>query len=294
MPINAVLSASIVGLGRSKMLSDYNYASVQGLHGGVGTLYPGAAFSVYGRLYQVIVNRSGGDLNFGDAVSLNLGDANESGSLQASSTGAVIVTDDTQYPDSRGDESYPSRVVVTAGAMATTANQQIRNVRGHVVAAGASTLTVEVARPSEGPGGTDITGPDVFTGPPDNTYKYGLFVPYEVVKAAIGALATSLVQGCVVSTVITNNYFGIIQLPFGDGVAKVDGTTGLVVGDFLIPDAAAGVLSKWAVGAPDANGVTRENFVCARVLDPYTNNGVGLRHVQFINRGAAMYPFPIL
>lgn len=297
MPINAVLSAPFVGAGWDKALSDYNYASVQGLHGGVGTIFKGAAFAVKGRLYQVIQNRSGGDLAVGDSVSLNVGDATRTGNLATGVTPANLLTDDTHDTDVTGDQAWPSRVVITAGALATTDDMQIRDVKSNVAATSASTLRVANAHPEDGPAGTDITSVDIFTGTLDNTYDYTLVAPWEVVKTDLDALGTSILQGVVRSTVITDNYFGIIQLPFGFGLAKVDGTTDLVAGDLLIPSATAGILTKHVL--TDNNAVTigaeelRISFVCARVWDAFTDNATGLRLVQFINSHAA-FPFPIL
>jgi len=296
MPINAVLSAPPFGGGWYKALADYNYATVQGLHGGVGTLFKGAAFAIKGRIFQVIQNRFGGNLDVGDAVSLNLGDATRTGNLATGVTPANLLTDDTHDTDIVGDQAWPSLVVITAGALATTADMQIRDVKSGVSATTASTLRVANAHPQDGPSSSDLDSVDIFTGTLDNTYDYTLVEPYAVVKSDIDALATSLVQGVVVSTVITDNYFGIIQLPFGFGLVKVDGTTDLVVGDPLIPSATAGVLEKWVVTTTDPTTaqVNQSNYVVGRVWDAYTNNAAGLRLVQFTGGRNAAFPFPIL
>lgn len=298
MPSNVVLSASAFGFGRYKQLTDYNYSTVQGLHGGVGTLFPGAAFAVQGRVFQVVQNRSGGDLAVGDTVSLNVADATRTGNLATGVTVAVLLTDDTHDAEMTGDESNPSWVVVTAGAMATTDDMQLRQVKANVAATTASTLSVALADYSRGPtDGVATSSAEILTGTPDNTWDYSVFVPYEVVKTDLDALATSVMQGVVVSTVITDNYFGVIQLPFGTGLAKVDGTTDLVAGDLLIPSGTAGVLKKHVL--TDNNAVTigaeelNISFVCARVLDAFTDNATGLRHVQFRDTGWTLFPRPI-
>lgn len=296
MPMNGVLSAPAFGAGWYKKLTDYNYSTVQGLHGGVGTLFPGAAFAIKGAVYQVVQNRSGGDLAVGDCVSLNVGDASRTGGIATGVTPAVLLTDDTHDTDMTGDPAWPSFVVITAGALATTDNMQLREIKANTAAAAASTLTVAKAHPEDGPAGTDITSVDIFTGTLDNTYKYTAVVPYEVVKSDLGALATSIVQGIVVSTVITDNYFGIIQLPQGFGLAKVDGTTDLVVGDLLIASTTAGVLAKWVVTTTDPTTaqVNQSKYVVGRVWDAFTDNATGLRLVQFMSLGNAAFPYPIL
>lgn len=296
MPINAVLSAPAFGAGWYKALTDYNYSTVQGVHGGVGTIFKGAAFAIKGRLFQVIQNRSGGDLAVGDSVSLNLGDATRTGNFVTGVTPANVLTDDTHDTDMVGDQAWPSLLVITAGALATTADMQIRDVKSNVAAAAASTVRVANAHPEDGPAGTDITSVDIFTGTLDNTYDYTIVEPYAVVKANLGALATSLVQGVVVSTVITDNYYGIIQLPFGFGLAKVDGTTDLVAGDLLIASTTAGVLAKYVVTNldPTIAQVNQSDYVVARVWDAYTADSAGLRLVQFLGGRNAAFPFPIL
>lgn len=298
MPSNIVLSAPFVGFGKDKALSDYNYSTPYGPHGGVGTVFAGGVFAWRGHLYQVIQNRSGGDLAVGDCVSLNVGDATRTGNLATGVTPANLLTDDTHDADMTGKEdAWPSLVVITAGAMATTDDMQIRAVKSNVAAAAASTIRVAKAHPEDGTAGTEITSVDIFTGTLDNTYDYTIVVPYEVVKTDLDALGTSLLQGVVRSTVITDNYFGIIQLPFGFGLAKVDGTTDLVAGDLLIPSGTAGILKKHVL--TDNNAVTigaeelNISFVCARVWDAFTDNATGLRLVQFLNPRAA-FPFPIL
>lgn len=300
MPTNAVLSAPAFGAGWYKAFLDWNYASPQGAHGGVGTAFKGAAFAVNGRLVQLNVqNRSGGDLAFGDCVSLNVGDASRTGNLVTGVTPANLLTDDTHDTDMLGDRGWPSFVVITAGALATTDDMQIRDLKSNVAAAAASTLRVANAQPWEGSGtaGTDINSPDIFTGTLDNTYDYTVVEPYAIVKTDLDALGTSILQGVVISTVITDNFFGAIQLPFGFGLAKVDGTTDLVAGDLLIPSGTAGILKKHVL--TDNNAVTigaeelNISFVCARVWDAFTDNATGLRLVQFMNPRAA-FPFPIL
>ena len=78
----------------------------------------------------------------------------------------------------------------------------------------------------------------------------------------------------------------LTQTVSGLAMANVDGTTDLVAGDLLIPDSAAGVLSKWVVTTTDPTTaqVNQSNYVAGRILGAYTNNGVGLRMIQMLNR----------
>lgn len=291
MPENTVLSALGFGLAKFQAMQDYNYASPQSLWCGVPTR--GTVFTYWGNLFQVVQNRSGGALAVGDVVSLLMGDAARTGNFATGSTGAVVITDDTLDSNLAGSEVLPSWIVATAGAMATTADMQRRFILGNSTAASASTVTVAKARPEDGSiNGTDILSPEIFTGTIDNTYDYSVFVPGEVVKADADALATAVPQGVVISTSITDDYFGIIQIS-GPCLAKVDGTTDLVVGDRLVPDAAAGVLSKLVVTTTDPTTAQIEaasTNVFGRILDAYTANSVGLRHVLMTHRPYIVWP----
>lgn len=290
MANNFVLSSLGFGNAKYKAMQDFNYATPQSLW--LGVPYLGQCFSVWGNVYQVVQNRSGGALAVGDAVSLSFADAARTGNLATGATGAVLLTDDTLDSGLAGAEVAPSYVCVTAGALATTADMQRRFILGNSTAAGASTIIVAKATPSDGSiNGTDILSAEIITGTVDNTYDYDVFCPGEVVKADADALATQMVQGIVVSTSITDDYFGIIQIA-GVAIAKVDGTTDLAAGDRLITDSAAGVLSKFVftnTAATTIQGEQGTNTV-GRILNAYTNNGVGLRHIQLLNRPLVIYP----
>jgi hypothetical protein len=297
MPSNAVISAPAFGGAKYQALQDYNYTTVQGLHGGVGTMFPGGVFSLFGALFKVVQNRSGGDLVQGDVTSVFFNDASRIGGIATGVTPAVILTDDTHTTGDgsiTGDQSFPSEITVTAGAMATTANQQRRAILANTPAAGASTVRVAKAHPEDGPGGTDITSVDIFTGTPDNTWKYSVLCPWEVVKADTGALVSSLVDGVVVSSTITNNNFGIAQIS-GLAMAKVDGTVDLVAGDLLIAGTGGtvGAGIKWVVTNidPTIAQVNQAAYVFARVFDAYTADSIGVRQVQ-LRPGWALFPYP--
>jgi hypothetical protein len=286
--IGAVLDAPAFGLPYYKAMTDFNYANLQG----IGKAFPGMVFHYRGGLFQVVQNRSGGDLTAGMAVSLYFSNANRDGGLATGATVAVALTDDTLDANLAGDDQNPSFIAVTAGAKATTAVMQRRIILANSVAAGASTVTVAKVHPEEGPSATALTSEEAFTGVPDNTWKYSVFCPWEVVKSDIGGLGTSITQGIVVSTTITNAYFGIIQVG-GTCLANVDGTTDLVTGDLLIPFSTAGSLAKWVVTNldPTIAQVNQALYVCARVLDAYTADSVGTRHIQLLNAHLRLIPY---
>lgn len=296
MPSNIVTYAPLVGLARFQKFTDYSYADFVGNHGGVGIMFPGQVFQYHGVLFQVFQNRSGGTLALGDTLSLNLGDASHTGNLATGTTAANLLTDDTHDTVVTGPESNPSTVAVTAGALATTDDMQIREVLSNVAATTASTLRVAKSHYEDGPGGTDITSIDIITGTVDNTYDYSLFVPYEVVKTDLDALVTSAFQGVTVSTSVPDNYFGMAQIS-GVAIAKVDGTTDVAAGDLLIPSGTAGILKKHVL--TDNNAVTigaeelNISFVCARAIDAFTDNATGLRQVLLIPRWQH-FPYPIV
>jgi hypothetical protein len=293
MAFNRVADANALGAGRADVFTDFNYANLEAAPGpaGIGSATPGMVFAFQGNLYQVVQNRFGGALAVGDAVSLLIGDTSRTGNLTGNSTKAIVETDDTQDSGLAGSADWPGLIYTTAGALATTADETKRQILANTVVTNASTVTVARYERDLGPTyGIATSTANAYGTTPDATYDYEVFCPWEVTKADLDALTTSIVQGYVVSTAITDDYFGIIQIS-GVARAKVDGTTDLVAGDLLIPDSAAGVLSKWAVGAPDANGVTRSNFVCARILNAYTNNGVGLRAVLIQPQMPPVIPF---
>lgn len=295
MPSNIVTHAPIIGLARFQKFTDYNYSTTYGNHGGVGVLFPGQIIQYQGTLFQAVQNRSGGTLALGDTVSLNLGDATRTGNLATGTTAANLLTDDTHDTDMTGSESWPTTVGITAGALATTDDMQVRQVLSNVAASAASTLRVAKSHFEDGNAGTDITSVDIFTGTLDNTYDYEMLVPYEVVKTDLDALTTSAMQGVVVSTTITDNFFGIIQIS-GVALAKVDGTTDVAAGSLLIPSGTAGILKQHAL--TDNNAVTigaeelNISFVCARAIGAFTDNATGLR--QVILRPPFLHiPYPI-
>lgn len=280
------ISPSIGSFGRWQLFNDVNLTYVQ--LRSIGGSYAGETGCVFGNTYQIVQNRSGGDLAIGDAVSLYFGAAARIGNLTGASSTSLLVTDDTHDANLSGNKDYPGYIGVTAGVFATTAAEQRRQIFSNTPAAGASTVGItdpDAGDLSDGSvNGAVGNSPEIITGP-DATYDYEIFCPWEVVKADLDALATSLVQGVVCSTVITNGQFGVIQVG-GVAMANVDGTTDLVAGDLLIPDSAAGVLSKWVVTTTDPTTaqVNQSNYVAGRILGAYTNNGVGLRMIQMLNR----------
>jgi hypothetical protein len=259
-----------------------------------GGAYPGQVFPFQGNLYQVVLNRQGAALTVGQAVSLNVGAAGQTGNLTAASTAAVIVTDDTLDANLKGNRSWPGLVFVTATALATTEDMEKREVKGNSTAAGASTITVAELERERGPNddASDATG--AFSTTPDANYDFAVFVPFEVVLADLDALTTSIVQGIVVSTSITDNQYGIIQVA-GIAMAEVDGTTDLVAGDILIVTTTGGVLGKRAVTDGNATTIGTEisssAYVVGRILNAYTADAAGRRAIQLLN--TPLIPYPI-
>lgn len=292
------ISQSLGNLGRKDIFTDVNLTNTQRLS--VGGAYPGETVALFGNLYQLVLNRSGGALAVGDAVSLLLGDATRTGNLTGASTPAVLTTDDTQDSGLAGSEAWPGYVGVTATAFATTADETRRQIMANTPVTNLSTITIV--------GGPTYTGyadglvqgaptldPDIIgtvAAPPDANYDYEVFCPWEVVKTDLDALVTSVPQGVVCSTSITDDQWGVIQIG-GICIVKVDGTTDLVAGDLLIPDSGAGILSKWVVTTTDPTTaqVNQANYLFGRILNAYTNNGVGLRMVHMMNR--PLFPQPI-
>jgi len=289
---NEVISAPSFGLGKHTALASFNYETPASTW--LGVIYPGACFSVWGNVFMCVRNRSGGDIVVGEAVSLNFSDASRTGNLATGTTAALLLTDDTHDTNMIGIEAQPSWVTVTAGALATTADMQRRIALANTPATTASTIRVAKAHPEEGPiNGTDILSADIITGTVDNTYDYTFLEPWAVVKADADALTTQAVQGICVSTVITDNYLGIIQIT-GLAMAKVNGTTDAPVGSMLVASSTAGELV--IMPNTDGNAVTIASellgsvLVAGRILDSYTNNAVGLRHIQLMSRPLINYP----
>lgn len=285
----SIESASIGSIGRHAIFSDWNFTTQQ--LRGVGKATLGETCAIRGNLYQAVRNRSGGDLNYGDGVSLYFNAAARIGNLTAASSTYLLVTDDTLDAELAGNDSWPGVVGVTAGVFATAnVPEQLRQIYKNSTAAGASTIDIT---PLNITGSDFIDGstngapgnnPDVIA-TPDATYDYEVFCPWEVVKTDLDALITSIPQGVVCSTVISDGKCGVIQVG-GIAVAKVDGTTDLVAGDILIPDSAAGVFSKWVVTTTDPTTaqVNQAAYRLGRVLGAYTNNGVNLRAVLLEHR----------
>jgi hypothetical protein len=285
------VSSTLGSIGRYQAGANINWTNAQRMS--VGGAFPGEVVALWGNLYQLVLNRSGGALAVGDTVSLSIADSTRIGNLTAASTPAVLTTDDTQDTNLAGSDSWPGYVGVTAGAFATTAAETRRQIQANAPAAGASTLTIAggptytgyADGPVNGDPRLDADAIGTIAAPPDNTYDYEVFCPWEVVKTDLDALLTSVPQGVVVSTSITDDQFGLIQIA-GICMANVDGTTDLVAGDLLIPDAAAGVLSKWVVTTTDPTTaqVNQGNYLFGRILGAYTANSVGLRMIQMMNR----------
>lgn len=286
--INAILKSPHLGVRNG--LADINWTYDQ-LHT-YGTAFPGQVFQHQGNLYQLVQNRSGGALTVGMPVSLLIGDSARTGNLTNDSTKAVVVTDDTLDANLAGNRAFPGRIFTTAGALATTAAMVEREILTNSTATGASTVTVSKLDRLRGPNEDATTGVDAYGTLPDNTYDYSVFCGWEVTGTDIDALATSVTQGIVVSTSITDNYFGIIQIA-GVAMANVDGTTDLVAGDVLVPGTTAGLLTKWVI--TDGGAVTvgaeilRAHFTVGRILDAYTADSAGLRAIVLENRPLIAY-----
>lgn len=282
-------SASIGGTGRHQIFNDWNFTVAQLRGTGKGPL--GSISPLRGNLYQIIQNRSGGTLAFGDVVSLSFNDATRIGNLTAASNTYILTTDDTHDAGLAGNDNWPGVIGVTAGVTATAdVDVQLRQIFRNTPAAGASTVDITPLNVTGtdyidgSTNGAPTTNPDVIA-TPGVTYDYSIFCPWEVVKTDLDALVTSVPHGVVVSTLITDDYCGVIQVG-GICLAKVDGTTDLVAGEILIPDAAAGVLSKWVVTTTDPTTaqVNQAAYRFGRILDAYTNNGVRLRACIMENR----------
>ncbi len=295
MTINRITSSPAFGVGKHQAFADFNHASINELWGsGIGELYPGACFAQWGNVYQVVRNRAGGNLVVGEAVSLLLGDSSRTGNLATGTTAALLLTDDTHDSGLAGIEAQPSYIVVTAGALATTPTMQRRHILANTPAASASTVRVaKGGQGDQGLGDTDILSADIITGTVDNTYDYAVFEPWAVVKADADALVSQAVQGIVVSTVITDNYYGIIQLT-GLALALVNGTTDVPVGSFVVSSGTAGELIFWTITDGNATTIGAEilnsGMLVGRILDSYTDGNPGLRHIQLMNRPLIQYP----
>lgn len=283
-------SPSIGGTGRKDAFAEVNLTSTQ--LRGIGGAFPGEVGQLYGNLYQMVQNRSGGAITVGQAVSLVIGDANRFGNLTAASTTSVLTTDDTLDAGLSGSEAWPGYVGVTAGAFATTTAETRRQILANSSAAGASTITVANDDFSDGiVNGAAANSPDVIT-TPGNTYDYEAFCPWEVTLSDLDALVTSVVQGVVVSTTIADDSFGIIQIA-GVAMALVDGTADVLAGSMLYPSGTAGTLILWPVGAPDAAGVTGSNFIAGRTLNTFTDASTGLRMILLQQALPPLIPYPI-
>lgn len=293
---NELISAPAFGLGKHAALASFNYENPQSTW--MGVIHEGACFSLWGAIFMCVRNRAGGNLVVGEAVSLLISDATRTGNLATGTTAALLLTDDTHDSNmTRLVDVLPSWVVVTAGAMATTPNMQRRIVLKNTPATTASTIRVAPATGdgmgSGGPLDTDLTSASIITGTVDNTYDYTILEPWAVVKADADALATQMVQGWVVSTVITDNYLGIIQLT-GWPMALVNGTTDCPVGTLLVASGTAGELIKWDITDANATTIAAEilnaGMVAGRITDSYTDGNPGLRQIQALNRPLINYP----
>lgn len=285
----AIESASIGSIGRHSIFSDWNFTVAQ--LRGTGKARLGQCDSIRGNLYQAILNRSGGDLNYGDGVALYYGAASRIGNLTAASNTYLLVTDDTHDAGLAGNDDWPGMIGVTAGVFATAnVPEQLRQIYKNTPAAGASTVDITPLNITGSDfidgsvNGAPTTNPDVIAAP-DATFDYEIVCPFEVVKTDIDALITSIPQGVVCSTTISDGKCGIIQVG-GYAMAKVDGTTDLVAGDNLIPDSAAGVFSKRVVTNLDPTVAQMEQyrFSLGTIMGAYTNNGVNLRLVRLEHR----------
>jgi hypothetical protein len=292
---NETTSVPAFGLGKHTALASYNYESPQSTW--LGVIHPGACFELWGNLFMCVRNRSGGNLVVGEAVSLLISDATRTGNLATGTTAALLLTDDTHDSNMVGYEPLPSYVTVTAGAMATTPTMQRRHVLKNTPATTASTIRVApVTGDGMGSGGpldTDLTSASIITGTVDNTYDYTFLEPWAVVKADADALVTQAVQGIVVSTVITDNYLGVIQIT-GWAMALVNGTTDAPVGSLLVASSTAGELVIWTITDANATTIAAEilnaGFIAGRITDSYTDGNPGLRQIQLMNRPLINYP----
>jgi hypothetical protein len=285
MAINVILQAPALGVRDG--LADFNLTYDQLF--GYSKAWPGMTFPFQGNLYQVVQNRSGGAIVTGEAVSLALSVAARTGNLTGASTKAVVVTDDTLDANLQGTDSFPGRIFTTAGVLATTADMEDRRILANSTAAGASTVTVAKFDRINNLASTATV--NAFTATQDASSDYSIFCPWEVVKADADAVATAAVQGICVSTSITDDYFGIIQIS-GVAMAEVDGTTDLAVGDPVSVGSTAGVLVKTVfttTAATEAQLLAGLNKV-GRVLDAYTDGSAGRRAILLENSPLIAYP----
>lgn len=282
-------SASIGSIGRHSIFSDWNFTVAELRKVGRATL--GQTDNIRGNLYQAVLNRSGGDLSFGDGVALYYGAASRIGNLTAASNTYILTTDDTLDAGLAGNDQWPGVIGVTGGVFATAdVPEQVRQIWANSTDAGASTVDITDQRSRgsdfiDGPiNGAPTNSPDVIV-TPGATFDYEIVCPWEVVKTDLDALITSVPQGVVCSTTISNGKCGIIQVG-GYALAKVDGTTDLVAGDFLIPDSAAGVFSKRVVTNLDPTVAQLEQFRfgLGTIMGAYTSNTVNLRLVRLEHR----------
>lgn len=279
--INYVLSAPALGGGLHEKFDDFNFSTLTG----VGKAFPGMVFAYQGELFQIVQNRQGGAITVGQAVCVSFNAAARIGNLTAASTKAVVTTDDTLDSGLAGDLSWPGKLITTTGATATTEDEEIRVIRSNVAGA-AGTITVSEFDRSQGPTyGVATEGADAYGTLLDGNADYSVFCPWEVQLVDIDALVTAVPQGIVVSTSITDDFFGIIQLS-GVAMAQVDGTADLVAGDALIPSTVAGELQKWVVTNLEPTIVQIENAlkVVGRVIDAYTANATGLRAIWLTHK----------
>ncbi len=281
MALNYVFDASALAAGRHQILSDFNVSALTTQHG-IGRGYPGMAFAFQGNVYQIVQNRNGSALTVGQAVSISFADAARTGNSTANSTKAIVETDDTHDAGLAGSRDWPGYIHTTAGVLATTAAMARREILKNTVVTNASTVTVSEYDRSLGPTtGVATSGANAYTTAPDATYDYDVVSPWEVVAADADAVTTSIVQGVVVSTSITDDYFGIIQVK-GLAMANVDGTSDLVAGDLLRIGSTAGLLQKYTIAG--ANPTAAEDVqglkVCGRILNAYTADSSGLRGIQ--------------
>lgn len=285
----SIESASIGSIGRHAIFSDWNFTTQQ--LRGVGKATLGETCAIRGNLYQAVLNRSGGDLSFGDGVSLYLNNANRIGNLTAASSTYLLVTDDTLDAGLAGNDSWPGVVGVTAGVFATAnVPEQLRQIYKNSTAAGASTIDITPV---------NITGSDFIDGTtngapgnnpdiiatPDATYDYEVFCPFEVVKTDLTAQVSSTPQGVVCSTTISNGKCGVIQVG-GIAVAKVDGTTDLVSSDVLMTTTTPGVFGKQVYTNldPTVAQLQSATYRLGRILGAYTFDGANLRVVLLEHR----------
>lgn len=289
MAINHIIKAPALGVRNGLADVNWTFDELQTY----SRAYPGMVFPFQGNLYQVVQNRHGSDITVGQAVSLLIGDASRTGNLTGASTKAVVTTDDTLDANLKGSRVFPGRIFTTATALATTEDMEEREILSNTTTASASTVTVAQYDRSQGPNESATTSVDAYSATPDANWDYAVFAGWEVVLADIDAIATSAVQGIVVSTTISDNKFGIVQIA-GIAMAEVDGTTDLVAGDPVRAGGTAGVLVKHTYTGGGATGAEALNgdFICGRILNAYTADAAGRRAIQ-LRTPWTLIPFPI-